>query len=64
MSNLNCSAPMEGKNAAIKSEKTLGQRDQNCRIIYNIKLLSSTPYYAQANGQVESSNKILIIKLS
>ena len=55
---------MEGKNAAIKSEKRLGQRDQNCRIIYNIKLLNSTPYYAQANGQVESSNKILIIKLS
>jgi hypothetical protein len=26
----------------------------------NIKLLSSSPYYAQANGQVESSNKTLI----
>jgi transposase InsO family protein len=25
-----------------------------------IKLLSSLPYYAQANGQVESSNKTLI----
>jgi hypothetical protein len=25
-----------------------------------IKLLSSSPYYAQANGQAESSNKILI----
>jgi hypothetical protein len=25
-----------------------------------IKLLSSSPYYAQANGQVESSNKTLI----
>jgi hypothetical protein len=27
-----------------------------------IKLLSSSPYYAQANGQAESSNKILIKK--
>ena len=27
---------------------------------YKIKLLNSTPYYAQANGQAESSNKILI----
>jgi hypothetical protein len=26
----------------------------------NIKLLSSSPYYAQANGQAESSNKTLI----
>src|SRR5664279_6262137 len=25
-----------------------------------IKMLSSSPYYAQANGQAESSNKILI----
>ena len=25
-----------------------------------IKLLSSTPYYAQANGQVEAANKIII----
>jgi transposase InsO family protein len=25
-----------------------------------IKLLNSSPYYAQANGQVESSNKVLI----
>jgi hypothetical protein len=25
-----------------------------------IKLLNSSPYYAQANGQVEASNKILI----
>ena len=25
-----------------------------------IKLISSSPYYAQANGQAESSNKILI----
>ena len=27
---------------------------------YKIKLLNSSPYYAQVNGQVESSNKILI----
>ena len=27
---------------------------------YKIKLLNSFPYYAQANGQAESSNKILI----
>ena len=27
---------------------------------YKIKLLDSSPYYAQANGQAESSNKILI----
>jgi transposase InsO family protein len=27
---------------------------------YKIKLLSSSPYYAQANGQADSSNKILI----
>jgi transposase InsO family protein len=26
----------------------------------NIKLLSSSPYYTQANGQAESSNKTLI----
>ena len=26
---------------------------------YGIKLLNSTPYYAQANGQVESTNKII-----
>jgi flagellar biosynthesis/type III secretory pathway protein FliH len=25
-----------------------------------IKLLNSSPYYAQANGQVEASNKVLI----
>ena len=28
--------------------------------LYNIKILNSSPYYAQANGQAESSNKILI----
>ena len=27
---------------------------------YKIKILNSSPYYAQANGQTESSNKILI----
>ena len=27
---------------------------------YKIKLLNSSSYYAQANGQAESSNKILI----
>ena len=27
---------------------------------YKIKLLNLSPYYAQANGQAESSNKILI----
>lgn len=26
-----------------------------------IKLLTSTPYYAQANGQVETANKVIII---
>jgi hypothetical protein len=28
--------------------------------LYKIKLLNSSPYYAQANGQAESSNKALI----
>ena len=28
--------------------------------LYKIKLLNSSPYYAQANGQTESSNKTLI----
>jgi transposase InsO family protein len=28
--------------------------------LYNIKLLNSSPYYAQANGQANSSNKTLI----
>ena len=27
---------------------------------YKIKILNSSPYYAHANGQAESSNKILI----
>jgi transposase InsO family protein len=28
--------------------------------LYKIKLLKSSPYYAQANGQAESNNKTLI----
>jgi hypothetical protein len=28
--------------------------------LYGIKLLNSSPYYAQANGQAESSNKTLV----
>jgi hypothetical protein len=28
--------------------------------LYRITLLNSSPYYAQANGQVESSNRTLI----
>jgi hypothetical protein len=28
--------------------------------LYRIKLLNSSPYYAQANGQTECSNRILI----
>jgi hypothetical protein len=28
--------------------------------LYNIKLLNSYSYYAQANGQAESSNRTLI----
>jgi transposase InsO family protein len=28
--------------------------------LYSIKLLNSSPYYAQANGQAESSNRTLI----
>jgi transposase InsO family protein len=27
---------------------------------YGIKLLNSSPYYAQANGQAESNNKTLV----
>ena len=29
--------------------------------LYKIKLLNSSPYHAQANGQAESSNKTLIM---
>jgi hypothetical protein len=28
--------------------------------LYRVKLLNSSPYYAQANGQTESSNRTLI----
>jgi hypothetical protein len=28
--------------------------------LYRIKLLNSSPYYVQANGQTESSNRTLI----
>jgi transposase InsO family protein len=28
--------------------------------LYRIKLLNSSPYYAQANGHAESSNRTLI----
>jgi hypothetical protein len=33
-----------------------------CEVVesYKIKLLNSSPYYAQANGQAESSNRALI----
>jgi hypothetical protein len=31
--------------------------------LYRIKLLNSSPYYAQANGQAESSNRILISQI-
>jgi IS30 family transposase len=36
--------------------------DQVCEFVdsYKIKLLNSSPYYAQANGRAESSNKTLI----
>ena len=27
---------------------------------YGIELIKSTPFYVQANGQVETSNKVLI----
>jgi hypothetical protein len=31
--------------------------------LYRIKLLNSSPYYAQANGQTDSSNRTLIIPI-
>ncbi|XP_050217340.1 uncharacterized protein LOC126668171 [Mercurialis annua] len=37
-----------------------GKEMQEFATDYGIKLLTSTPYYAQANGQAESSNKIII----
>jgi hypothetical protein len=33
---------------------------RECAKLYKIKLLNSFPYYAQANGQTESSNRTLI----
>ncbi|XP_025647982.1 uncharacterized protein [Arachis hypogaea] len=37
-----------------------GQRIKNFAASKNINMVTSTPYYAQANGQVEAANKILI----
>ena len=37
-----------------------GRRMINYANSRNIKMLASTPYYAQANGQVEGANKIII----
>ncbi|XP_016199079.1 uncharacterized protein LOC107640043 [Arachis ipaensis] len=37
-----------------------GQRIKNFAVSRNISMITSTPYYAQANGQVEAENKILI----
>ncbi|XP_050214260.1 uncharacterized protein LOC126665485 [Mercurialis annua] len=37
-----------------------GKEMQEFATDYGIKLLTSAPYYAQANGQAESSNKIII----
>jgi len=41
---------------------TMFTRDKVSSFIwqFNIKLISSTPYYAQANGQTKATNKILI----
>ncbi|XP_012081079.1 uncharacterized protein LOC105641199 [Jatropha curcas] len=38
----------------------MGQEVKDFVKDYGIKLLTSSPYYAQANGQVEASNKVLI----
>jgi IS30 family transposase len=38
----------------------VGQKMQNFANEAGFKLLTSTPYYAQANGQVEAANKIII----
>ncbi|XP_016165128.1 uncharacterized protein LOC107607721 [Arachis ipaensis] len=38
----------------------IGQRIKNFAASRNITMVTSTPYYAQANGQVEAANKILI----
>lgn len=37
-----------------------GQMMQEFAKEIGIKLLTSTPYYAQANGQVEAANKVVI----
>ncbi|XP_020972665.1 uncharacterized protein LOC110269284 [Arachis ipaensis] len=37
-----------------------GQRIKNFAASRNINMITSTPYYAQADGQVEATNKILI----
>ncbi|XP_057760135.1 uncharacterized protein LOC130980476 [Arachis stenosperma] len=37
-----------------------GQRVKNFAASKSINMVTSTPYYAQANGQVEAANKILI----
>src|ERR1044072_9405814 len=37
-----------------------GQKMQDFAKEVGIKLLTSTPYYAQANGQVEAANKVII----
>nr|XP_025702967.1 uncharacterized protein LOC112803701 [Arachis hypogaea] len=37
-----------------------GQQIKNFTALRNINMVTSTPYYAQANGQVEAANKILI----
>ncbi|XP_072076603.1 uncharacterized protein [Arachis hypogaea] len=37
-----------------------GQRIKNFAASRNINMVTSTPYYAQANGQVKAANKILI----
>ncbi|XP_015941170.1 uncharacterized protein LOC107466680 [Arachis duranensis] len=38
-----------------------GQRVKNVAALRSINMVTSTPYYAQANGQVEAANKILIM---
>nr|XP_025648120.1 uncharacterized protein LOC112743116 [Arachis hypogaea] len=37
-----------------------GQRVKSFTVLRSINMITSTPYYAQANGQVEAANKILI----
>ncbi|XP_059669066.1 uncharacterized protein LOC132314190 [Cornus florida] len=43
-----------------KSLSFLGSTVQDLFDIYNIQFTSSTPYFAQANGQAEASNKVII----